>query len=149
EIMDNNGARDIDERRHEWEKSGWRSGSAPAVDQSDRAIPVVEERLTVGKRETDRRGVRIFSEVHEQVVEQPVNLREEHVTVERRPVDRPATEADFAAFKEGTIELTEVREEPVVTKEARVVEEVVVKKDVKERKETVRDKVRKNDVRVE
>jgi len=69
--------------------------------------------------------------------------------VERRPANRPATEADFGAFREGTIELTETREEPVVSKEARVVEEVVVSKDVNQRTETVRDSVRRTDVRVE
>jgi hypothetical protein len=52
-------------------------------------------------------------------------------------------------FKEGSIEIIEHSEVPVVTKEARVVEEVSVNKDVTERDETVRDKVRKNEVEVE
>jgi uncharacterized protein (TIGR02271 family) len=82
-------------------------------------------------------------------VEESVQLREEHVRVQRNPVNRPASEADFNAFKEGTIELTETTEEPVVSKRARVVEEVVVGKDVTERTETVRDTVRKTDVEVE
>lgn len=38
---------------------------------------------------------------------------------------------------------TATAEEPVVSKQARVVEEVVVGKDVSERTETVRDKVRR------
>ena len=58
-----------------------------------------------------------------------MRLREEKVTVERRPVDRPATDADFAAAGKEVIEMTETAEEPVVSKRTRVVEEVVVQKD--------------------
>jgi stress response protein YsnF len=82
-------------------------------------------------------------------VEENVQLREERVHVERNPVNRPASEADFQAFKEGSIELRETAEEPVVSKQARVVEEVVVGKDVTERTQTVRDSVRRTDVEVE
>jgi hypothetical protein len=87
--------------------------------------------------------------VTEQPVEQEVHLRDERVTVERRPVDRPATERDFAAFKEGTIEVAETHEEPVVAKQAHVVEEVVIDRDVQEHTEMVRDTVRGTDVDVE
>jgi hypothetical protein len=93
--------------------------------------------------------VRVYSHVIEQPVEQEVRLRDERVTVERRPVDRPASERDFAAAQEGTIEVTETREEPVVAKQARVVEEVVIKKDVEEHTETVRDTVRRTEVEVD
>jgi stress response protein YsnF len=79
-----------------------------------------------------------------------VNLREEHVRVERRPVDRPASEADIRrAQQAGTIEVREKAEQPVVQKEARVVEEVRVGKEATERTETVRETVRKTDVQVE
>jgi stress response protein YsnF len=69
--------------------------------------------------------------------------------VERRPVNRPASEADLAAFKEGEMEIRETSEEPVVSKEARVVEEVDVGKEATQRTETVSDKVRRKDVEVE
>jgi uncharacterized protein (TIGR02271 family) len=78
-----------------------------------------------------------------------IRLRAERATIERRPVDRPASEADFANFKEGTIEVRETTEEPVVAKTARVVEEVVVGKEVQERTETVADTVRRTDVEIE
>ena len=45
--------------------------------------------------------------------------------------------------------MTETDEEPVVRKRARVIEEVVLSKDVDEHTETVRDTVRKTDVDVE
>jgi len=69
--------------------------------------------------------------------------------VERRPVNRTLSKADLDAFKESTIEITETDEEAVVAKQARVVEEVIVRKDVQDRTETVRDTVRRTDVEVE
>jgi uncharacterized protein (TIGR02271 family) len=118
--------------------------------QGEKAIPVVEEELKVGKREVERGGIRVYSRMEEKPVEEQVTLREERVNVERRAVDRPATAGDFnQAFKEGTIEVTERVEQPVVEKQARVVEEVVVGKDATERTETVRDTVKKTDVQVE
>jgi hypothetical protein len=45
--------------------------------------------------------------------------------------------------------MTEIGEEPVVSKQARVVEEVTLRKDVQEHDETIRDTVRRSDVRVE
>ncbi|MDQ5851657.1 MAG: YsnF/AvaK domain-containing protein, partial [Chloroflexota bacterium] len=75
--------------------------------------------------------------------------REERVNVERRPVERPAAEADFDHLQEGTLEVRECREEPVVEKQARVVEEVVVGKEAQERTETVQDTVRRTDVDVQ
>ena len=45
--------------------------------------------------------------------------------------------------------MTEMTEEPVVSKQARVVEEVTLHKEVREREETVRDTVRRSDVEVE
>jgi uncharacterized protein (TIGR02271 family) len=113
------------------------------------SIPVVEEQLKVGKREVPRGGVRVFTRMTEKPVEETVNLREERINVERRAADRPASEADFAAFREGTIELTEFSEEAVVQKQARVVEEVEVGKQVEQRDETIRDTLRKTEVEVE
>lgn len=112
-------------------------------------IPVIEEDLQVGKREVQRGGVRIFQRVSERPVDETVQLREEHVNVERRPVNQPASEADFNAFKEGSMELRETAEEAVVAKQARVVEEVVVNKEVSERTEHVHDTVRRTDVEVQ
>lgn len=114
----------------------------------DEAIPVVEERLVVGKRETAHGRVRIRSYVTETPAEAQVRLHQEHVDVQRRPADRPVTDAD-RAFQDRTIEATERAEEAVVGKEARVVEEVVVRKSEEDRTETVRDTVRRTQVEVE
>jgi len=118
-------------------------------DSTSRAIPVVQEELKVGKREVQRGGVRVFSRVVETPVDQTIGLREEHVNVERRPVDQPISSADATAFKEQSIELRETAEEAVVQKSARVVEEVLVGKEVSQRQEQIHDTVRHTEVQVE
>ena len=90
----------------------------------------------------------IYSRVTSRPVEKDVQLREEHVSVHRRPADRPVSDAD-RAFEERTIEASETVERPVVSKEARIVEEVVVGKDVQQRTETVHNTVRRTDVQVD
>ncbi|HXG85040.1 MAG TPA: YsnF/AvaK domain-containing protein [Pyrinomonadaceae bacterium] len=112
-------------------------------------IPVIEEELQIGKREVQTGGVRVETDVTERPVEKTVTLREEEINVERRPVDRAVDEADVAALKEGDFVVTEKAERAVVGKQARVVEEVVIGKDVTERDETVSDTVRRTDVEVE
>jgi len=112
-------------------------------------IPVGEEQLRVGKRDVSHGRVRVRSYVVETPVTETVGLREENVHVERRPVDRTATPSDEVLFKDRTIEMEERAEEAVVSKEARVVEEVVVRKDAEERTETVSDTVRRTEVDVE
>ncbi len=112
-------------------------------------IPVAEEELRVGTREVDRGGVRVNVDVEETPVEEQVNLREETVRVERRAVDRPVSDADAATFQEGTFEVRETDEEAIVDKQARVVEEVVIEKDVEERTETIQDTVRRTGVDVQ
>ena len=161
EILNAAGAIDLDERSERWRSEGWNGGSTGAsasaaqgtggeVAAGDtRTLPLVEEELKVGKRVVSRGGVRIVSRTLEVPVQESVLLREEHANVERRAVDRPATEADFAAFQEGTIEVRNTAEEAVVSKSARVVGEVEVSKQATETRETVNDTVRKTQVDVE
>ena len=141
---------DLEQRATEWRKAGW--GGAPATqtqNETQTSLPVIEEELKVGKRSVLKGGVRIYQHITERPVEESVRLTEEHVSVTRTPVNEPATEADLAAFKEGTMEVRETAEEPVVEKTARVVEEVNISKDVTERTETVSDTLRRTDVDVE
>ncbi len=111
-------------------------------------LPVVEENLVVGKREVDRGGVRIYSHVVEEPVSADVTLRDETIQVERRPVNRAATAADFNPGTR-TMEVRAMGEEAVVGKTARVVEEVFVGKDATERTEAIHDSVRRTEVEVE
>jgi len=124
-------------------------GSQQRAPGTSTAIPVVEEQLKVGKREVQRGGVRVFSRVVETPVSESIGLREEHVNVERHQVDQPVSSTDSAAFKEQEITLRETAEEPVIEKTARVVEEVVVGKQVTERQEQISDTVRHTEVEVE
>jgi uncharacterized protein (TIGR02271 family) len=114
-----------------------------------KSIPVVQEEVQVGKRAVTRGAVRVYSRVIEQPVEETVTLREERVRVERQPANRPADAADLQAGRDEVIEVQEMAEEPVVSKQARVVEEVRISKDASERQETVRDTVRRTEVNVE
>lgn len=115
----------------------------------DQTIKVVEENLQVGKREEETGGVRVRSRIVEHPVEESLRLREERVTVQRNPVNRPATDADLTTFKEGQIEMRETAERAVVSKTANVVEEVSIGKEVTEHDEIVRDTVRKTEADVE
>jgi uncharacterized protein (TIGR02271 family) len=164
---------DLNARAAEWSAAGWTGADAVSTsaagsdagfaardagtpsdervagDAGSAAIPVVQEALQVGKRRVDKGGIRVYTHVTEKPVEETVQLQQEHARIERRAVDRPATEADFAAMKDETIEVHETAEEPVVAKQARVVEEVRVGKQVEQRSQTVRDTVRRTDVQVE
>jgi len=128
---------------------GVETNRANVAEGGEARIPVIEEELRVGKREVEGGGVRVRTRVVERPVEEAVRLREERVNVERRPVNRPVSEADLNAFREGQFELRERSEEAVVDKQARVVEEVAINKEVGERTETVRETLRSTDVDVE
>lgn len=108
-------------------------------------IDIVEESMSVRKRGQDLGKVRVRSYVREIPVEESVNLRSETVSIERRPVDRAATESDF---RDQSVEAREYAEEAVVSKEARVVEEIGVTTTADTRTETVRDTVRKTEVEI-
>jgi len=167
EIMNSAGAIDIDRRVAAYREAGYErhDPTAPpysyddAVRERERlrgsaseqgaSIPVIEEELQVGKRVVQRGGVRVYSHVVEKPVEESVELREEHVRVERRPADRPVDKGDMARLRDQSVEVTETSEEPVIQKRARVREEVVVGKETTRRTEQVRDTVRRTEVEVE
>jgi uncharacterized protein (TIGR02271 family) len=158
-LLENADAVDLDRRADEWRAEGWTGPTQTTVEPtgtgtsragSEEAIPVVQERLRVGKREVNRGGVRVRSYVVEEPVEEQVNLREERVDVERRPVGRrvqPGAADDL--LQDRTIEMTESAEEAIVSKDAEVTEEVVVRKFEGERTEGVSDTVRRTEVDVE
>jgi uncharacterized protein (TIGR02271 family) len=163
-IMSNHGAIDIDRRSEYYRSSGFErfddSAKPYSLEESTAererfapggqfAIPVVEEDVKVGKRKISEGRVRIVSRVTERPVEQDVRLRDEHYDVERRKVDRPLNSNDIDALKDEVIEFSDSREEAFVDKEARVTEEVIVRKDVDEHTERVRETARRTDVEVE
>ena len=191
DILDTDGAVDMDEREANWKASGWTgyqpgaatdtrtsavsdmglaagvgstaplsaSGSRPLpassgtkVDTlkagSDEVIQVYEETAQVAKRDINHGRVRLRSYVVETPISQQVNLRNESVTVERRPVDRAISATD-AVFTDRVIEAEEHTEEAFVTKEARVKEEISLRKTVEDQAKTVTDTVRHTEVEVD
>lgn len=201
DILDDEGAVNLDEREQNWRSEGWSgyqggsysdtepsssyndsslsSGSATGATGStyagtssgsyagssglgatgttrtstlsaggEEVIPVVEEELRIGKRDVNNGRVRVRSYVTETPVSEQVSLRDERVSIERRPVDRPLTGTE-AAFQDREIEAEEHSEQAVVAKEARVTEEIALRKQSDVRQETVSDTVRKTEVEVE
>jgi len=124
------------------------SGSTSRDYGEDEVIPVVEEELRVGKRDVNLGRVRVRSYVVEQPVSEQVSLREDRVHVERRPVDR-AVEAGDQLFTDKVIEAEEHAEQAVVGKEARVTEEIGLRRETEQRTETISDTVRHTEVEVE
>ena len=195
DILDDEGAVDMDERSETWRSEGWSGGSdatmgdldttrgstsanplggvtsaiagavgmgstsmdsdrttprmgASALDDGEETIEVMEERLRVGKRDASNGRVRVRAYVVEEPVSETVSLREDRVDIQRRPVDRSVAVGD-TAFADRTIEAEEFREEVVVSKEARIVEEIGIRKTSGERSETVTDTVRRTEVEIE
>jgi stress response protein YsnF len=178
DVLEEAGAVDVDEREAEWRAQGWAgaaagvgalAGSAGAtgtatgaptgpgvgygddrgrLEAEDETVQVVEERLRVGKRDARVGRVRVRSYLVEEPVREEVELAEERVEIERRPVDRPL-EAGEDAFRERSIEAEERAEEPVISKEARVVEEIGLRRERETRRETISDTVRRTEVEIE
>lgn len=141
DILETNGSVDMDERSGAWRSEGW-SGD------KDGTIEVSQEQMRIGKRDVSHGRVRVRAYTVSEDVTENVDLRDETVHVNRRPVDRVVSEAD-AAFQDRTIEVEEVDEEAVVSKETRVVEEIDVGKDVETHAETVGGTVRHTEVEID
>ena len=121
-------------------QSAGRSGTG-----AEEVIPLKEEDVQIGKRVVDHGTTRVRRYVVDRPVEKDVTLHGERVTIERR---RPVGNTDGGAFEERTVEVHETEEVPEVEKTARVVEEVAIRREATERKETVRDTVRREEVEV-
>jgi uncharacterized protein (TIGR02271 family) len=113
-------------------------------------IPIVEEELRIGKRVVERGGARVRTYIRETPVHEQVTRREEHVNIERRPVDQSqAANLGPDALQERTIDVRETAEEAVVQKVANVREELVVSKTAEERVQQIDETVRHTEVEVD
>lgn len=117
----------------------------------EEVIQIVEESLSVGKRAVSRGKVRLHAYVVEKPVSESVTLRDETVSIDRRPVDRALGVGELSgdAFKDRTIEMEEVDEEAVVAKNVRVVEEIGIRKDATDTVKTITDTVRSTKVDID
>jgi len=96
--------------------------------------------------ETGRTRVRRF--VTEQEASADVTLHEEHADILRRAVTDPKYIGDID-WADTTIEVRETAEQALVSKTARVVEEVALRKIGSDHVETVHDKIRRQQVEIE
>lgn len=144
DILDDHGTVNVSERMDTNDASTARTSA-----EGDQTIDVIEEEMNVGKRDVKTGGVRVRSRIVERPVEETLRLRTEHLRVARNTVDRPATEAELTNLKDSEVEVSEYAESAVVSKEARVVEEITIDKEVEEHDEVISDTVRSTEVEVE
>jgi stress response protein YsnF len=120
---------------------------ATATMARDEVLRLAEEEITVGKRVIPEGATRVHRFVVDKPVEAQVTLHEERARVVRRPIsDSSVKEIDWT---DKTIEVTETAEEAVVNKTVHVIEEVLIGKEGRDHVETVRDKVRHQEIEVE
>ncbi|HSQ32116.1 MAG TPA: YsnF/AvaK domain-containing protein [Gemmatimonadaceae bacterium] len=118
------------------------------TEKNEQILNLADEQLKVGKRmiETGKTRVRRF--VTERDVSADVTLHEEHAEVLRRAVTDPKFLADVD-WADKSIEVTETAEQALVSKTAKVVEEIALKKIGSDHVQTLHDKVRRQEVEIE
>ncbi len=116
-------------------------------DSDDVVLQLIDEELEIGMRRYEAGGIHLETHIVTEPIAKEVRIHEERVKVERNKLDR-ALDAAAAerSFHDETVEIKAKAEVPLICKSAHVVEEIVVKKKVFDRSETVRDKVRHMDV---
>jgi stress response protein YsnF len=131
--------------------AGFRSSASARTSQTEdeaqeRVLAVGEEVLNVGTRMVPGKTTRIRRIVVQTPVEQEVTLHSETVVLERR---KPIGIVDGNVLSEVTIEMSDFSEVPVVSKGVRLVEEVLLRKEVTARTETIRDTLKRDKLEVE
>lgn len=113
-------------------------------------VPIIEERLIVGKRTVEAGAAEIRTTVESEQQNVDVNLMREEVTFDTRTVERQLTAEEAAnAFTEGVIRVPVREEQAVVSKEAVVTGEVVVNKQQTNDQQTISDTIRRTRVDVD
>lgn len=124
------------------------ASTSETISDEDEVIPVIKEDLRVGKRDVNLGRVRVRSYVVEEPVSEQVTLRDDRIHIERRPVDRPVQDSD-RMFTDKVLEAEEHTQEAVIHKEARVTEEIGLRRESEERSHTVSDTVRHTELEIE
>lgn len=141
---------DMDVSRWEQERdyyAGYDSdASRSTVQDEDASLTRSEEEVRVGTERVASGQVRLRKYVETEPVEADVELKRETVEVERRPIDRQVSGADF---EEKEVEVSLHEERPVVEKQTVAKEEVSLSKNVETERETIRDDVRKERIELE
>lgn len=129
---------DFDTSRNE--ESSPRPSAAARLEQQDS--------IDYNESEDRDESKRMRSRIIEMPVANNMRLREEGARDEGNPMDSVSRENNFQPFQAGELELTESKEVPIINKEARVVEEINIQKEVEEKNETVRETLRATDIQV-
>ena len=111
-------------------------------------LQLAEEQLQVGKKnvETGRTRVRRFTT--ERDVSQDVTLHEEHAEVLRNALAQPAA-LDQVDWADRELEAVDTKEQALVNKTARIVEEVSLRTKGTDHVETIHEKLRRQQAQVE
>lgn len=120
-----------------------------AAAQTATMIPVVEERLLVGKRLVEKERVRLRSEVTTREEPVQVALLADELKVERVPIGRVADQVELPRQEGDTYVMPVYEEVLVVEKRLMLKEEVRVTRVRRERLHEERVELRRADVRVE
>lgn len=123
-----------------------RNASGSVTVEAEQVVALGEEVLTVGTRMVPGKTTRVKRTVVESPVQQDVTLHTETVVVEHR---RPVSVTGQDVLTEVTYEMSDFNEVPVVTKSVRLTEEVLLRKEVTARIETIRDTVKRDKLEVE
>ncbi|WWO95360.1 MAG: YsnF/AvaK domain-containing protein [Candidatus Dasytiphilus stammeri] len=127
--------------------------SEPNYDQSmstttDDILPLAEEQLEIGKKIVKEGFTRVRRFVTKKDVEIEVPLHEEHAAIFRRSINKNQC-PDQLDWSDSVVEITETSEQPVINKTAHIVEEIIVRKEGKDRIQKIHDTVRKQEVKIE
>lgn len=112
----------------------------------ERVIPVGEEVLNVATRMVPGKTTRVKRIVVEQPVHQEITLHTETVVLEHR---KPLHATSEGILTEVTVEMSNSNEIPVVSKSVRLVEEVLLRKEVTARVETIHDTIKRDTLEIE
>jgi len=112
----------------------------------EQIIAIGEEVLNVGTRMVSGKTTRVRRVVVESPVQQDVTLHNETVVLERR---RPLVSTGQDVLTEVTIEMSDASEVPVVSKAVHLVEEVLLRKEVTSRIETIRETVKRDKLEID
>lgn len=114
-------------------------------------VPVVEERLVVGKREVSGGEVRIIKRVDTTTEQQTINVLREDIRVERVQINQPLTAGQIPQNRteDGVLIVPILREVLVVQKQLMLVEEVHISKRQVQAEETISETLRHERVEIE
>jgi uncharacterized protein (TIGR02271 family) len=113
------------------------------------AIPLYEERVSVGKQEVPSQ-VQLRKYTTTETVSVPVELRHEHVVIERMPAGAAGSaQQQGEAFSDKAVSIQLQNEQPIVQKQTVQTGSVVARKDSNTERINVQQQVRKEDVTID